>query len=44
MSKHDKQDDKDKYTDNGHKPGSIPPKDPGGKHGKPETDDKDERK
>lgn len=39
MSKHEKQDDKDKYIRNGHKPGPIPAKDPGGKHTKPDEDD-----
>lgn len=42
MSRHDRHDDKDKYTGNGHKPGPLPPEDRGGKHGKPDTDDKDE--
>jgi hypothetical protein len=51
MSKHERQDDKDKYTGNGYKPGPIPTEDRGGKHGKPddiddqdEQDDKDEGK
>jgi hypothetical protein len=51
MSKHERQDDKDKYTGNGYKAGPIPAEDRGGKHGKPddidnqdEQDDKDERK
>lgn len=43
MSKHEKQDDKDKYVRNGHKPGTFPSKDPGGKHGKPDTDNKDDK-
>jgi hypothetical protein len=44
VSKHEKQDDKDKYTGNGYKPGPIPAEDPGGKHGKPaEKDDQDDR-
>lgn len=45
MSKHEKQDPKDKYDKNGHEPGSFPSKDPGGKHGKPDNDgeDKDDR-
>lgn len=33
MSRHEQQDDKDKYTGNGYKPGLIPAEDPGGKHG-----------
>lgn len=41
MSKHEPQDDKDKYAKNGYKPGPIPDKDPGGRHGIPDTDDKD---
>ncbi len=44
MSKHEKRDDKDKYADNGHKPGPIPPEKPGGKHEKPNKDDKDTKK
>ena len=39
MSKHEKQDDKDKYIRDGHRPGPIPAKDPGGKHTKPDEDD-----
>lgn len=31
MSKHEKQDDTDKYSGNGYKPGPIPAKYPGGK-------------
>jgi hypothetical protein len=41
MSKHQKEDPKDKYDKNGHEPGLFPSKDPGGKHGKPDTDEKD---
>ncbi|MGH3696410.1 MAG: hypothetical protein ACRDRX_20865 [Pseudonocardiaceae bacterium] len=41
MSKHEKKDDKDKYEKNGHKPGIFPSKNPGGKHEKPNKDDKD---
>ncbi len=44
MSKHEKEDPKDKYDKNGHEPGLFPSKDPGGKHGKhgkPDTDEKD---
>ncbi|MGH3936879.1 MAG: hypothetical protein ACRDS1_18165 [Pseudonocardiaceae bacterium] len=44
MSRHEQQDDKDKYTRNGHRPGPIPAEDPGGKHGKPDDrDDKDHK-
>jgi hypothetical protein len=43
MSKHERQDDKDKYVENGHKPGAFPPEDPGGKHEKPDADDKDDQ-
>jgi hypothetical protein len=44
VSRHEKQDDKDKYTGNGYKPGPIPGEDPGGKHGKPaDKDDQDDR-
>lgn len=46
MTKHEKHDDKDKYTGNGHDPNRpIPPEDAGGKHGKPDeqgNDDPDE--
>jgi hypothetical protein len=43
MSRHGKEDDKKKYEGNGHDPNRpVPRKDPGGKHGKPDTDDKDE--
>ncbi|MGH3822854.1 MAG: hypothetical protein ACRDRA_08485 [Pseudonocardiaceae bacterium] len=41
MSKHEKQDPKDKYDKNGHEPGVYPFKNPGGKHEKPDTDEKD---
>jgi hypothetical protein len=42
MSKHEKQDDEDKYKGNGHDPNRpIPPGDPSGKH---ESDDKGEKK
>jgi hypothetical protein len=44
VSRHEKKDDKDKYTGNGYKPGPIPGEDPGGKHGKPaDRDDRDGR-
>jgi len=44
VSRPEKQDDKDKYTGNGYKPGPIPGEDPGGKHGKPaDKDDQDDR-
>jgi hypothetical protein len=44
MTKHERQDDKDNYVGNGYKPGPIPAKDPGGKHGKPEdNDDQDDQ-
>ncbi len=44
MSKHEKEDPKDKYKDNGHEPGKFPYKDPGGKHEKPDPDkDKDDK-
>jgi hypothetical protein len=39
MSRHESQDDKDKYTGNGYKPGPIPAEDPGGKHGKADEDE-----
>jgi hypothetical protein len=46
VTKHEKHDDKDKYTGNGHDPNRpIPPEDAGGKHGKPDeqgNDDPDE--
>ncbi|MBV9012116.1 MAG: hypothetical protein JO272_08700 [Pseudonocardiales bacterium] len=43
MSKHEKEDDAKKYEGNGYDPQRpIPPKDPGGKHGKPDTDDDDD--
>jgi hypothetical protein len=36
---------KDKYPDNGHDPNRpIPPRDPGGKHGTNDKDDKDENR
>jgi hypothetical protein len=44
MSKHEKQDDKDKYIRNGYKPGPIPAEDPGGKHTKPEEKDNQDDK
>lgn len=41
MSKHEKQNE-NPYDGNGYDPNRpIPAKDPGGKHGKPDTDDKD---
>ena len=44
VSRHEQQDDKDKYTRTGHRPGPIPAEDPGGKHGKPDDpDDKDHK-
>jgi hypothetical protein len=43
MSRHEQEDDRKKYEGNGHDPNRpVPQKDPGGKHGKPDTDDKDE--
>ncbi len=43
MSRHEKDDDRKKYEGNGHDPNRpVPEKDPGGKHGKPDSDDKDE--
>ncbi len=47
MSKHEKQDDKDRYDKNGYDPDRpIPGKDPGGKHEKNDkgNEDKDEKK
>jgi hypothetical protein len=41
MSKHQKEDPKDKFDKNGHEPGLFPSEDPGGKHGNPDTDEKD---
>ncbi len=41
---HEKQDDKDKYTGNGHKPGPIPDEDPGGKHSKDDDKKDDDKK
>jgi hypothetical protein len=43
MGRHERQDDKDKYTGNGHKPGPIPAEEPGGKHGKPDDEGKDDQ-
>jgi hypothetical protein len=43
MSKHEKQDPKSKYNKNGHEPDFYPYKDRGGKHEKPDTDDKDKK-
>jgi hypothetical protein len=44
MSRHEQQGDKDKYVKNGHEPNRPPPReDAGGKHGKPDTDDQDDR-
>lgn len=47
MGKHedkDKADDQRKVESNGHKPGRhIPPEDPGGKHGKNDSDKDDKR-
>jgi len=40
----EKQDDKDKYTGNGHKPGPIPDEDPGGKHSKDDDKKDDDKK
>ena len=43
MSRHEKDDDKKRYEGNGHDPHRpIPQKNLGGKHGKPDTDDKDD--
>lgn len=42
MNKHERQDDKHRYTDNGYKPEPIPDEDPGGKHGKPDDPGKDD--
>jgi hypothetical protein len=43
MSRHEREDDNKKYAGNGHDPNrSVPQKNPGGKHEKPDTDDKDE--
>ncbi|MBV9013546.1 MAG: hypothetical protein JO272_16150 [Pseudonocardiales bacterium] len=45
MGKHEKQDPQDKYVGNGHDPHRpIPAEDPGGKHGKPDTDDDQDKK
>jgi hypothetical protein len=41
MSKHQKEDPKDEYDKNGHEPGLFPSRGPGGKHGNPDTDEKD---
>lgn len=41
MSKHEKEDPEELSEKNGHRPGRFPSEDPGGKHQKPETDDKD---
>ncbi|MBV8541536.1 MAG: hypothetical protein JO364_03500 [Pseudonocardiales bacterium] len=40
MSKHEKEDPKDKYVKNGYERKDPPREDPGGKHGKPDMDDK----
>lgn len=45
MTRHEKQDDKDKYEGNGHDPNRpIPRKDPGGKHGQDDHDKNDDEK
>lgn len=45
MNRHDKQDDEDKYKENGHEPNRpVPPRDTGGKHGKPDKDNDDDDK
>lgn len=44
ISKYDKEDDKSRYEGNGHDPNRpVPQKDSGGKHGEPDTDDKDDK-
>jgi hypothetical protein len=43
MRRYERDDDTKRYEGNGHDPHRpVPQKDPGGKHGKPDTDDKDE--
>jgi hypothetical protein len=40
MSKHEKEDPRDKYVKNGYERRNPPDEDPGGKHQEPDTDDK----